>query len=263
MRVTVLVLQALLVIRLGVADPAHQRSPNPELELSGGARRESKRVALPTYTRNIKAMREICDAMALDGRLGDFQRAIAQPPEFSLDCPTCRPFLRIWSNSCRPKGSAGPSRGSQASNDSQAGDESGGDEAGAPTDDEASADGAEAPSDEEAQDEADGAIPAMPTPRPVGPERDPNIVVIDLTSRMFGALAEAEGAHLTLPAVDLLVRILRNQAEKTESARAYFDTWTEFMLAPFEPVREELARSLAEAPRTEDDNAAVDEMFEF
>ncbi|MFM1846704.1 MAG: hypothetical protein RL417_178 [Pseudomonadota bacterium] len=274
--------------------------------------KERKKLVVPSFTRHIKLMREICQAIATDGRLEDFQKVAGAQPNFSLDCPTCRPFFRIWFSSCQISGTGNlkfsppeeptptpvetpiaptaggttvesvgeagvpPSPGSEGTPGGDVGVEP---PAGAPTASptETPAPVAAEPVAEEEEDEAEGeegseeeggepAPTPTPTPRPIVPERDPNIVVLDLVSRLFQSLADAEGAELSLMAVDLFVAELRSPSGKSEGTRAYFDTLAEYMVAPFEGMRAELAASLAahqEAAGGVKPEANVDEMFDF
>lgn len=241
-----------------------------------------KKIVVPSFTRYIKTMREICQAIATDGRLGDFQKVAGAQPDFSRDCPSCRPFFRIWFSSCQISGTGNLKFSPPAEPTSPAGETQrvseigGGADAGggtpssdAPTPapgEESPSDASEpaptpvptdAPAEEESPSDGDGGEEEdaeedsgepqptpTPTPRPIGPERDPNIVVIDLISRLFQTIAEAPGAELAMMAVDLFVAELRNPAGKTESAQQYFDTLAEFMTAPFDGVRAELRETL-------------------
>lgn len=265
--------------------------------------KSKKKIVVPSFSRYVKTMREICQAMASDGRLADFQKLAGAQPNFSVDCPTCRPFFRIWYSSCQISGTGNlkfsppeeptptPVESPIVPIVSESGVENGPPSAAgtpaaevapsanvspepsptvAPSPTEAPAEEA-APSEEGdgSEGEEEGGEPkptATPTPRPIGPERDPNIVVLDLVSRLFQSLAEVPGAELTMMAVDLFVAELRNPAGKSESTRAYFDTIAEFMLAPFEEVRAEFQANLdaqKEANEEVPPEANFNEMFDF
>jgi hypothetical protein len=275
---------------------------NPQFEQKKkDAAKSRKKLVVPSFTRYIKLMREICQAIATDGRLEDFQKVAGAQPNFSLDCPTCRPFFRIWFSSCQISGTGNlkfspPEEPTPTPAESpivptvpalEESAEKGADESSPVALAEGSATPApqptvaptatETPVPEESEEESEGAeeeeeeegtptpVPT-PTPRPIVPERDPNIVVIDLVSRLFQSLADGEGAELALMAVDLFVGELRNPAEKSESTRAYFDTLSEYMLAPFESIRGELIESIeaqGEAGEGSAPQENVDQMFDF
>lgn len=257
-----------------------------------------KKVVVPSFARYIKTMREICQAIATDGRLGDFQKVAGAQPDFSLDCPSCRPFFRIWFSSCQISGTGNlkfspPEEPPPPARETERIPEVAGAGGVTPSIDLTPAQGEESPSsaseptatpapidaptEEESPTDGDGGEDEdeesgepqptpTPTPRPIGPERDPNIVVIDLVSRLFQTIAEAPGAELSMMAVDLFVAELRNPVGKTESAQQYFDTLAEFMIAPFDEVRAELRETLdaqKEAGEGERPQANVDEMFDF
>jgi hypothetical protein len=272
------------------------------------AAQTKKKIVVPSFTRHIKVMREICKAIAIDGRLEDYQRVAGAQPDFSIECPTCRPFFRIWFSSCQIGGvgtlrlsapqeatptpvatAVAPAAAAPMVETPEAAGEVGG---AAPLSDEPTVAppsvaspphttstpetpaSEAAPSDDQEEEiaeegEEEGGEPTPlphPTPRPIVPERDPNLVVLDLVSRLFQDLAEGEGAELTLMAVDLFVNELRNPEGKSTAALEYFDTLAEFMLAPFESIREELLRAQAaqkgESPTAEPEES-VNEMFDF
>jgi len=286
--VSVLIASATPVLAQGRGEPIF----NPRFEEKRKDEAKSKKkIVVPSFSRNVKTMREICQAMESDGRLEDFQKVAGAQPNFSIDCPTCRPFFRIWYSSCQISGTGNlkfsppeestptpvesPIVPTVTSGESGEGNSPPSDTGtpvaeGAPTPSatpelsptavepptEAPAEEA-APSEdeegEEGEEEGGEAKPTpTPTPRPIGPERDPNIVVLDLVSRLFQNLAEVPGAELTMMAVDLFVAELRSPVGKSESTLAYFDTIAAFMLAPFEELRAEYQANL-DAQKKEND----------
>ena len=283
--ISFLLMQLLCVTVSSFGDPSHGKVDfDPSVGLADAGLTKKKKVIVPSYTRHIKTMREVCRALSIDGRLEDFQRVVGTQPTFSPECPTCRPFFRTWFSSCQIKGVGNlkiqppseetavpavvPTAGSQATGGAESSGAASPPPAVSPTAVESTpekkVEEADDPSEPDDGDEEENGVEPKPspTPRPIGPERDPNIVVLDLVSRLFQSLAEGEGADLSLQAVDLLVHDLREPSGKSDSARAYFITVTEFMLAPFQTVREEVAQA---SPRSQESapNSAVDDMFEF
>jgi hypothetical protein len=288
-----LIAQTLLLSVLVWGDPLSGiADPDNSVGLTEAEPVRRRKPVVPSYTRHSKTMREICLALAIDGRLEDFQRVVRAQPKFSLECPTCRPFYRAWLGSCQGKAFGKPTvQPSREPIDLPTGisttgkesvqpesDASGGTDSAVTADQTADVPPTTAASpakmdveeeeesvtedDELAEGESGDELKPSPTPRPTGPERDPNIVALDLVSGLFQSLAEGEGADLSLRAIDLLVRELRDFSGKSESAYAYFGTLTEFMLAPFESVREQQANN---SPDPEDlvPNPAVNEMFDL
>lgn len=154
--------------------------------------------------------RAMCDAMHQDARLEKFAEFAAVALASASTCDVCRPFYKAISVGCKPKRVIVPKAKKKPKK----------------TQEEGVAEGAE----EE---------PAEPTPTPpLRPkQREPSLLLIDLTSNVFAGLSESPSAVEVLPALDDLLERLRDRSSMTPGEYDYFSTLATYMERPFEKVR--------------------------
>ena len=178
------------------------------------------------YSKYDQELRELCAGLVEDGqREGVHAVAEANAP-FAAECPACRPFFRQLALTCREKKSVLTSAVLRRAGEAE---------------------------------------PPTPTPTPVppAPQRNPSLRVIDMSARIFNAMAADEkNVAETWKAVQRLLVGLRDPANKTPVQAHYLDILATYIEASFEEwLNTPKPTPAGGTPAPALPGAAVDDMF--
>ncbi len=218
--------------------PQSPRFDNPKHEyqdelptVSIVKKKRQKTTRFRGYGKQKKLFKALCAAIAEDGRNEWLYENTKDFVRTTIGCVACKQFFKALSSSCRPKAIRRPKikKRSNAKNSNE-----------------------ETETNNEKKDEEY---------KPPRKRMEPNIIALDLTSRLFREIAINKQLSLeTYEAIKILLPVLREKKGKTPGEQSYFEILAEFIFAPYREYQKMLdfEARLAEAEARENNSDRFD-----
>jgi hypothetical protein len=163
------------------------------------------------YVKEGKLFKQLCAAIADDGRDALFSRVLSADFAFDENCLACKPLFKVFARACtfrKPK---------ERPNKTKIGK-------------------AEPEPEPEPEHEASEEPSPAASPKPSLPfkEREPNGAVLNAATLLSQRLMESERDRENhLQGIEKLIEVLRDPAGKTKAELEYIDIFIEYLYAPF------------------------------